>query len=100
MVERIYIWFMEHPRRMTSLGQLLVVCGGGLLVLAAIGKVLLLVASMGKPSAITLAATFPQLPTLLVPETAIGVASAFVVVLAGLVAYVHGRKFERLLARW
>ncbi|HVZ42522.1 MAG TPA: hypothetical protein VHA82_01845 [Ramlibacter sp.] len=98
MFERMYLWLIERPGRLTSMGRAVITAGSLLLVLGAIGRVLVTAASFAPGSRMSgLAGLGLPFPTLVVPESMFGVLTCLVLIGFGSYAMYVGRSMERLL---
>lgn len=103
MLERIENYFLEQPNRLIALGRILAEVGGGLLVFAAIGRVVVLapgvISSMGgvQEASKTLAEIYPTLPTWWVPESIVGSLFALAIFFLGWWLAATGHRFRRFL---
>lgn len=90
MFEKILDVFLEKPKRLVTLGELLITLGYWLGIAGLVGKVA--TTAVGtltgmvsrSANAGTLAEIYPSLPTAWVPESALGFAFAVLILLVGL----------------
>lgn len=105
-LERIWMFFLENPRRLTALGKILLETGGALLIAGSIGH--LICASYGieaslthkAPTPVSLADVYPDLPLWWVPESAFGYILSCIITVAGVYFVRTGKRLTKILNRW
>lgn len=103
MLENIAEYFLEEPKRITAVGQVLARCGI-VLIMAGLGARILVAAQTGiqlighKPTGtVYLADVLPSLPTWWIPESFVGFFISICFTGAGLY-YIHlGRRLTRYM---
>lgn len=103
MLERFVDFFLTEPRRLVSLGTMLVRLGGALFIAGLIGHVATTGVSVVKGLAggprtdVLLADVLPGYVSTWVPETVAGFGLALLLLVAGLWAARIGRTYQRYL---
>jgi hypothetical protein len=103
MIDRMIDFFLERPKRLISLGRVLVEVGGFVLVIGAIGRVATgfpgitnMLAKVSAPEK-TLADLYPSLPTWWIPESIVGAIPALALIALGFWLAMTGRRLSRYL---
>lgn len=103
MFEKILDTFLQNPKRLVALGEVLIKLGYCLGIAGLVGKLATTavgaITSMASRSANvdTLSEIYPSLPTAWVPESALGFVLTVLVLSLGLWLKHFGRQFERYL---
>ena len=94
MWERIYVWFLTKPDRFEAFGKSLAMSAAVLLVAGAYGNIAVKAHSIGTKTAKSLGDIYPGWPTFLVPESVTAAVMLGIVVLAGVLLTLTGRKLK------